>query len=78
MITGQKLHPLVVALKPGEICTIAGNGEKGYSGDGEAAIQTSLTDPYYVAVDGLGNVYITDLENHRIRKVSVDDMTIET
>jgi len=77
-LTAQKLHPLVAELKPGEICTIAGNGKKGYSGDGNLAVNSSLNEPYDVAVDELGNIYIADSGNNRIRKVSVEDMTIDT
>ncbi|MGF6352999.1 sugar lactone lactonase YvrE, partial [Paenibacillus sp. 4624] len=53
----------------GEISTLAGNGISGYSGDGVAATSTQLKNPYGVAVDGSGNVYIADYGNQRIRKV---------
>ena len=51
------------------ITTIAGTGERGFSGDGGPATQSRLYYPRGVAVDGDGNVYITDDYNHRIRKV---------
>ena len=53
----------------GTITTIAGTGEDGFGGDGGPAAQAQLHDPYGVAVDGKGNVYIADSNNHRIRKV---------
>ena len=53
----------------GNITTIAGTGERGYSGDGGPAIRARLAGPGGVAVDGAGNVYIADRENHRIRRV---------
>ena len=53
----------------GIITTIAGNGTGGYSGDGGAATAAKLAVPNGIAVDGMGNVYITDNSNSRIRKV---------
>jgi ribosomal protein S30 len=53
----------------GIITTVAGNGTWGYSGDGGPATQAKLYYPTAVAVDGLGNLYIADSENHRIRLV---------
>jgi trimeric autotransporter adhesin len=54
----------------GVISTIAGNSNVGYSGDGGAATAAKLYYPLGVAVDGSGNVYIADEDNHRIRKVN--------
>jgi sugar lactone lactonase YvrE len=54
----------------GKITTIAGNGEKGYSGDGGKATQSQLGPSFGVAVDSSGNVYIADTYNSRIRKVT--------
>ncbi len=51
------------------ITTVAGDGTRGYGGDGGPAAQAQLRYPNSVAVDGLGNLYIADVENHRIRKV---------
>ena len=53
----------------GTITTIAGTGEYGFSGDGGPAVQAALSYPSGVAVDGAGNVYVTDSGNNRIRKV---------
>jgi sugar lactone lactonase YvrE len=53
----------------GAISTVAGNGTSGFSGDEEPAISASLLRPAGVAVDGAGNLYIADTENHRVRKV---------
>ncbi len=54
----------------GAITTIAGNGTVGFAGDGEAALLASLAYPCQVAVDAAGNLYLTDRDNHRIRKVA--------
>lgn len=56
----------------GIITTIAGNGLIGYSGDDVAATEASLKVPAGVAVDLLGNVYIADTGNSRVRKVDVN------
>ncbi len=54
----------------GIITTVAGNGVPGFSGDGGPATAASLNYPYDVAVDPQGNLFIVDLNNNRIRKVS--------
>ncbi len=54
----------------GVISTVAGNGVAGYSGDGGAATSAQLYGPYGVAVDSLGNLYIADTYNFRIRMVT--------
>ncbi|MCP4000514.1 MAG: hypothetical protein GY727_06365, partial [Gammaproteobacteria bacterium] len=54
----------------GVITTVAGNGQQGYSGDGGPAVELKLNWPRDVAVDSLGNIYIADTYNQRIRKVN--------
>ena len=56
----------------GIITTVAGNGGQGYSGDGVAATGTELNNPSGVTVDSLGNLFIADTANQRIRKVGVN------
>ena len=56
----------------GIITTVAGNGFAGYSGDGGTATSAGLFFPRGVAVDSIGNIYIADMENQRIRKVGID------
>lgn len=53
----------------GLISTLAGTGDFGFSGDNGAANAAQLNLPQGVSVDRLGNVYIADTQNHRIRKV---------
>ena len=52
------------------ISTVAGNGIGGFYGDGAAATAAELKYPYGVAVDTIGNIYIADTYNNRIRMVS--------
>jgi uncharacterized protein (TIGR03437 family) len=54
----------------GTISTVAGNGTPGYSGDGGQATSAELNFPSGVAVDGAGNLYISDMNNQVIRKVT--------
>jgi len=62
----------------GDITTIAGNGTKGYSGDGGPAASASLDHPTGAAIDGSGNIYIADYSNHSIRKMDASTGNITT
>lgn len=53
----------------GIITTVAGNGTKGYSGDGGPATKAQLSEPYGIDLDADGNLYIVDRLNRCIRKV---------
>ena len=53
----------------GTITTVAGTGDRGYSGDGGLATEATLAEPYAVTVDFLGNVFIADADNKTVRKV---------
>jgi sugar lactone lactonase YvrE len=58
----------------GIIATIAGSGQTGidqgsFAGDGGPAVEARLQEPYGVAVDRVGNVYVSDRDNNRIRKI---------
>jgi uncharacterized repeat protein (TIGR01451 family) len=54
----------------GIISTVAGTGVWGFSGDGGPATSAQLNSPYGVTLDNLGNMYIADANNYRIRKVN--------
>jgi sugar lactone lactonase YvrE len=54
----------------GIITTVAGTGVAGFSGDGGPATMAMLNGPSRVAVDTAGNLYISDPQNYRIRRVS--------
>ncbi len=52
------------------ITTIAGVGTDGYSGDNGAATSANLHAPTGIVIDSLGNIYISDSGNNRVRKVT--------
>jgi uncharacterized protein (TIGR03437 family) len=51
----------------GLIATIAGNGSRGYSGDGGLATQAQLNTPSAIALGSNGNVYVADAANSAVR-----------
>jgi hypothetical protein len=54
----------------GDIYTIAGDGQYGYSGDGGPATAAELANPAAVAIDRAGNVAVSDSDNDRVRLVA--------
>ena len=54
----------------GILTTVAGTGHRGFNGDGRTATSAELNRPLDVAFDGAGRLYITDENNHRIRRVN--------
>ena len=63
---------------PGIITTVAGTGERGYSGDGGPATEARLSEPFMCAFDNAGNLYIAEAMNHCIRRVYRDTGEIVT
>jgi len=51
------------------IATLAGTGKAGYSGDGGPARSAMLNQPHSIQLDSRGDLYISDILNHRIRRV---------
>lgn len=68
----------------GIITTVAGNGEDGTSGDGGPATAAAIGQPFGVAVDGVGNLYISahdysgPVTTRRVLRVRAATGTIET
>jgi adhesin/invasin len=54
----------------GIIVTVAGNGEQGSEGDGGPATAAQLNNPFGLAYDSAGNLYIADAYNSKIRRVA--------
>jgi sugar lactone lactonase YvrE len=64
----------VRAVNPqGIIRSVAGNGANANSGDGNLGIYASFGAPGGVAVDAQGNLYVTDTNFHRVRRVTASD-----
>jgi sugar lactone lactonase YvrE len=61
-----------------QVTTVAGNGEKGYSGDGGPATQATLNMPHEIQFDRSGNLFIAERDNHVIRKVEAKTGLIST
>lgn len=59
-----------ITISTGVISTVAGTGTGGYDGDGLSATSTRLNYPNSVAVNAAGDLFISDTNNQRIRKVS--------
>jgi hypothetical protein len=67
--SGPGGHTVRKVDRHGIITTVAGTGEAGFSGDGGPATKARLNVPFAVAADRDGNLFITDENNYRIRKV---------
>jgi len=68
----------VVVAQPGIITTVAGTTGRGYTGDGGPATRATMHEPYGMAIDAAGNIYIADTVNQVIRKVRASDGIITT
>ncbi len=68
-IAEENTHRIRKIDKDGIITTVAGTGVAGFSGDHGPANEARLKSPYRMAFDSKGNLYFTDRDNNRIRKV---------
>ena len=67
-----------VDAKTGIISTVAGNGKKGFAGDGGKATDAALNEPYGIELDTDGNLFIVDRLNYCVRKVDAKTGIIST
>jgi sugar lactone lactonase YvrE len=67
-----------VAASNGIASIYAGTGTAGYTGDGGAATDATLSDPQGLALDSAGNLYIADPVNESVRKVTASTGVIST
>jgi large repetitive protein len=65
-------------LVPGTINTVAGDGDWIYQGDGIPATQAAIFLPSGLAVDAIGDLYLCDSSNNRVRKVNASTGNIST
>jgi sugar lactone lactonase YvrE len=72
-------NPITIAgvtIQPGTIATVAGTGQPGFSGDGGVPSSAQVSYPAAIAVDSLGNIYIADTDNNRIRVINTQSSSI--
>jgi hypothetical protein len=62
-------HSILKLEHDGYFTRVAGNGQRGYSGDGKQATEAQLAFPYDIRLDSKGNLFIADVHNQCIRKV---------
>ena len=67
-----------ISAATGIISTVAGNGTAGYNGDNISAITAQINSANSVCIDNGGNIYFSDQNNHRIRKVTIATGNITT
>jgi uncharacterized protein (TIGR03437 family) len=65
-------HAIRMVNPAGIISTVAGTGMAGRSWEEEVATQAMLYAPRGVAVDDMGDIFIADTGNHRVRQVTPD------
>ena len=57
--------------KTGIITTIAGTGQRRFSGEGGPAAKAALNEPAALALDGRGGLYVADQSNNRVRRIDL-------
>ena len=70
--SNQPFNSVLKLDSKGQMTIVAGNGMSGFSNDGGLAVKAALAGPVGLALDGVGNLYIADSQNNRIRRVSPD------
>lgn len=71
-LSDEAEHVVRYVDEAGLIRTVAGNGTRGYSGDGGPGDQAQLSNPTRVVLGPDGVLYICDTGNHSIRAVGPD------
>ncbi|MBC8289432.1 MAG: hypothetical protein H8E37_03855, partial [Planctomycetes bacterium] len=64
--------------KTGRLALVAGNGTKGYSGDGGPATEAQLNEPYEVRFGQDGNIFFVEMRNNIVRRVDAKTGIIST
>ena len=67
--TTNPITVLGITVQPGQIVTVAGNGQAGYHGDGGPAVNAEINFPTGLTVDSAGNLYFADAHNNVVRKI---------
>jgi len=70
----HRIRRVIWSQESPRIETIAGTGVSGFNGDERPAVEAQLNFPRGLAVDALGNLYVADTFNHRVRKITPEGM----
>jgi hypothetical protein len=68
----------MIDLESGEINTIAGTGDAGFSGDGHQATEAKLNFPRKLTIGPDDRLYFADQDNNRIRAIDLESGIIDT
>jgi streptogramin lyase len=71
-------NQVVRKIEHGYVSTIAGTGERGYSGDGGPASAAHLNEPYEVRVAASGAIFFVEMKNNTVRKIDAASSRIST
>ncbi len=77
LVVDSRLNQILRYLPTGKFQVIAGDGKRGFSGDGGPAVRAEIDDPSGIAVAKDGTVYFSDTGNGRVREILPDGI-IET
>jgi DNA-binding beta-propeller fold protein YncE len=58
-----------LTIDTGHLTTIAGNGTKGYSGDGGPALAAAFSAPHEIRFDNRGNLFVVERDSHTVRRI---------
>ena len=75
-LDNQRIRRLDLVSK--QVTTVAGNGQRGYQGDGGPAVNASLSAPHELTFDTKGDLYFAERDNHVVRKVDMKTGIIST
>lgn len=75
-IHDHRVHRLDLASQ--ELTPVAGSGRRGYRGDGDAALDAEMNEPYEVRFDSRGNMFVVEMKNHIVRRVDATTKVIST
>ncbi len=73
---GQRIR--MIGASTGVISTIAGTGQRGFSGDGGSAVDALMNQPAALAIDRQNRLFVADSANNAIRRIDLSDGTIST
>jgi sugar lactone lactonase YvrE len=70
VFVSTELHQVFRVTPSGAISTVAGSGVPGFAGETGPALAARFQVPNGIAVDGSGNVYVADMFNNRVRRIT--------